>query len=132
MRFRVRGILMPSRQDVIVKVEADNVYDAATIAGKQIRESGQLTMGLISALSVKPMKSSKSAVYIGQPRTKKAGRPGGVPRKAAAAPTNGTEPTATDAPSAASEAPAATEVASVAVTTEPLAVEVPAPVRKRR
>lgn len=63
-RFRCRGVLA-NKQSVIVKVTADDVYQAATEARKElIADGGDLR--LIKELHIRPMDAAKSQVYWGK------------------------------------------------------------------
>lgn len=66
-RYRVRAFTA-RREPVILKVVADNPYDAAAQAGKQIAAEHPNMLGTLDQLSVRKMADSKvGAVYIGKP-----------------------------------------------------------------
>lgn len=73
-QFRIRGKL-PTGQPIIVRASADNPYQAAFNAGKEIEAAGH-NLAQISDLAIRKLDKSKSSVYVGQvpsgkPRGKK-------------------------------------------------------------
>lgn len=66
MRFRFRGKLAPLGQAVIVKVTADNEFEAVEEVARTLRSEGH-DLSKITSVSVRPIDSAKStAVYIGE------------------------------------------------------------------
>jgi hypothetical protein len=66
-RYRVRAFTA-RREPVILKIVADNPYDAAAQAGKQIGAEHPDILRTLDQLSVRKMADSKQgAVYIGRP-----------------------------------------------------------------
>lgn len=96
-RFRFRMVL-PDGRPVILKPEADNLFAAAAIAERQLREQ-KLDPSVFESATAKVMKAAKGAVYIGEARKKAPKKPAPAP----AAATTGSAP----APAAAAAKPAA-------------------------
>lgn len=83
-RYRCRGILA-NRQSVIVKVTADDVYQAAWEARKELLASGA-DLRQIQQLVIRPLENAKSQVYWGKvPQTGAKSNRGAHFRKAAQA-----------------------------------------------
>lgn len=68
MRFHTRGILSDGRP-VILKVNAADVYEAATLARRELVDNN-IDPATVTLLKVRPMGETKSAVYIGKARDK--------------------------------------------------------------
>ena len=95
-RYHTRGILADGRP-VIVKVNADDVYEAAALARKELISEG-VQLNTIQALKIRPMEAAKSSVYIGAPRNKSSKRGAHLRKQNGAAPAvAATAPAATPA-----------------------------------
>lgn len=90
MRFHIRA-MYEDGTPVIVKQEADDIFDAITMAGKQVRSNPQVNVRGLQTLRVRPLTSKSSSVYIGQKPSNK-----GKPRKGKNG--NGAAPAAETAP----------------------------------
>lgn len=102
-RYHTRGIL-PDGRPVIVKVNADDAYEAAALARKELVSEG-VQLNTIQALRIRPMEAAKSSVYIGAPRSKNSKR-GAHLRKQNGATAPATAPAATPASVTAQSKPA--------------------------
>lgn len=97
MRFHIRA-MYEDGTPVIIKQEAEDIYEAVALAGRQARSAGNVNVKGLLTLRVRPLTTKSSAVYVGQKPARK-----GKPRNKS---TNGSTPAETKAETPAVKAPA--------------------------